>query len=369
MRVLHAAGLLNPPLGVLAQMEWERTAALECELDWQVKMFCPRGSVPESAITEFSNLIGSETFSPIEKVRAWITFRREYYRWLLSEQRRYDVILLRYYVHDPFQISFLKKVKIPVFLVHHTLECAELALGGGVGGFVRAKAEGLLGPPAIRRATGVIGVTEEIANYEARRAGVDATLTLLSPNGILFNNTLAGNERGEVVELLFVASNFAPWHGLDLVLDAMRRSNHQFVLHLVGNMTEEDRKAAAADTRVVNHGRLDHAAIAAIAGRCHVGLASMALFRQKMTQACTLKVREYLMLGLPVYAGYQDMLPESFAYYRNGSCSIESIIDFAVACKAASRVDVATSARPFIDKCVLLKGLYGTINGRINPRD
>lgn len=368
MKVLHAAALLSPPSGVLTQMEWEQAAAVQLGLDWTVKMYCPHGSVPESGLVRFSDSIESKMFSPLEKAIAWAVFRREYYRWLLSERTHYDVLLLRYYVHDPFQLAFLRRVNRPVFLVHHALECPELALGTGLGGRARAMAEGLLGPFAIRQASGIVGVTQEIAEYESQRAGISAESAIILPNGVLYSDNVAEDRRGSVIELLFVASGFAAWHGLDLLLEAMRNSRQEFVLHVVGNVSDMDLAMAGTDPRVICHGRLDHKAISEIAARCHLGLSSFALFRQQMTQACTLKVREYLMLGLPVYAGYREVLPDSFSYYRNGPCEVDAMLTFARSVMNVSRNDVAEAARPYIDKCMLLGNLYDALLSRVATR-
>jgi hypothetical protein len=40
--------------------------------------------------------------------------------------------------------------------------------------------------------------------------------------------------------------------------------------------------------------------------KCHIGIGSLALFRNNMIEACTLKVREYWARGLPFVIGYDD---------------------------------------------------------------
>lgn len=368
MKVLHAAALLTPPPGVLTQMIWEQAAATQEGLDWNVRMYCPRGSAPCSEVTRFSESIETKRRNSFQKLGAWIAFRREYYRWLLGEQNYYDVLLLRYYVHDPFQLSFIRRINRPVFLVHHTLECPELASESGLIGRIRALSEGVIGPPSIRRARGVIAVTPEIGDYETGRACIPSQTSLLFPNGVLYSGRLAEDGRGDVIELLFVASSFVPWHGLDLLLDAMQESSERYILHVVGRVSSMDEVRAKSDSRIMLHGVLDHAAILAVASRCHIGIASLALFRKGMTQACTLKVREYLMLGLPVYAGYNDVFPEHFPFYKNGPCDVASILSFAESLKHVKRREVSDQSRPFIDKARLLKVLFGELFSRVAAR-
>ena len=70
-----------------------------------------------------------------------------------------------------------------------------------------------------------------------------------------------------------------------------------------------------------------------------------------MTEACTLKVREYLRAGLPVYAGHRDSaLPEISNYFRQGPAQWRAILEYARAVRPVSRATIALAARPLIDK-------------------
>lgn len=371
MKVLHSAALLRPPIGVLRQMEWEQAAASELGLDWMVRMFCPKHSIDESPVALYSSRVDRlHATSQTKKAIAWFTLRKEYHRWLLDHEDSYDVLLLRYYVHDPFQMMFLKRSRKPVYLVHHTLEGPELAMAGGIGGMLRSGAEKLIGPTMIRLAQGVIGVTPEISEYETWRAGLTPQKKLIvCPNGVLYRGNVAADKRGNVPELLFIASGFSAWHGLDLLLMATRKSAAEFVLHVIGDVSTEDQALASNDARVKFHGRLTPSAIEQLAAKCHLGLASFALFRKNMAQACTLKVREYLMLGLPVYAGYQDVFPDDFLYYRCGECDMHSILAFAAQCHDAGRADISNAAKPYIDKTTLVSNLYAALSAQVAARD
>ncbi|MCP6060133.1 hypothetical protein NL388_33245, partial [Klebsiella pneumoniae] len=73
----------------------------------------------------------------------------------------------------------------------------------------------------------------------------------LYPNGVFFDQGPVPDSRTEVPELLFVAGHFASWHGLDLLLDEISSSRDQFVLHLVGDLSEDDHVRASMDKRIV----------------------------------------------------------------------------------------------------------------------
>ena len=77
-----------------------------------------------------------------------------------------------------------------------------------------------------------------------------------------------------------------------------------------------------------------------------------------MREACTLKVREYLMLGIPVYAGYTDVFPESFRFYKKGEADIEAILNFAHSQRISSRIEICVASHPYINKEILLEKLY-----------
>ena len=83
-----------------------------------------------------------------------------------------------------------------------------------------------------------------------------------------------------------------------------------------------------------------------------------------MIQASTLKVREYLMWGLPVYAGYVDVFPENFPFFRSGECDIEAMIEFGLRTKLSSSEEVRRLSKPYIDKSILLKELYCWLTAR-----
>lgn len=355
MRFLHAAALLRPPSGIVNQMRWEYEAANELDVDWDVKLYCPKGWMKRERFVEESRKV--EAGDPSKgKPIDWIRFRYGYYKWLMSQQNSYDAFVLRYYVHDPFQMMFVHRCRKPVYFVHHTMEVPELRLPGTRISILRAQLEKLIARPALRAATGIIGVTQEIVDYEVDRAGIKGVKTFVYPNGIKINDTPIIDKRGDIPEFLFVAGAFAPWHGLDLLLDSVERSQKEFKLHLVGNVHEPNLKRAQADSRITLHGRLSSNEIRKLAEKCFLGLSSFGLHRNGMTEACTLKVREYLMMGLPVYAGHRDVIEDQNEFVVSGPADIDAIIRFALD-NINTREKVANHSSGSICKKILLTTL------------
>lgn len=367
MRVLHAAFANLPSPGIVKQMHWEMLSVADGRLDWSVFLYCAK----VSRVSEGYGFI--ELYTPgsaIErsvKLLYWLRFRWMYYKRLGQLSKDFDAVLLRYSPYDILQALYVLRSVKPVYLVHHTLEVNELEDGRGVRGWVLARLEELIGRLALRRACGLIGVTEEIADYESQRAG-GGRKTFVYPNGMMVEVAEVEDQRGDVPELLFVASSFVPWHGLDLIVDEFRRLESSFRLHLVGHIPAGLQERIGDDSRFVCHGVLDAEGIARLTRVCWVGLSSFALFRKGMREACTLKVREYLASGLPVYSGHADVFPADFPFYRRGEANAEAILDYARECRAVHRADVVEAAMPFIDKRRLVARLFGEIETDLRSR-
>lgn len=365
IKVLHAALMINPTSGILNQMNWEQSAAADLALSWDTRVFCPNKCVDNSDITIFSKKIDVYSGkSVVKKAFTWTLLRFEYYRWLREQIPHYDVILLRYHVHDPLQVWFVSHCNKPVYFVHHTLEVPELT-GGGLLGKLRALAENWIGPSSLRRAHASIGVTPEIARYQIARLRRPSGGVLVYPNGIELKNQLTTDARGIVPEILFIASYFSAWHGLDLLLDALDKNSENIILHLVGDLSDADLERACKNKRIRLHGGLKSVEIEKLTARCWIGLSSFALDRKGMEEACTLKVREYLAHGLPVFSGHRDVFPIRFPFYKIGSPDLNEIVGYCHEVGNISRETVAKEAAPFIDKNVLLKNLYTSLSEKM----
>jgi glycosyltransferase involved in cell wall biosynthesis len=364
LRILHAASLLRPSSGMLKQMLMEQDAARQLGLEWDTRMVTLSSFEHNSVISQSSDIIKTvHAPKALPKLLGWAYSRWAFYEWLLKQQARYDVFILRYYVHDPFQLSFLHRCKKPTFFVHHTLEDIELGSSKDLLSCIRAKLERIIGPFSIRKSNGVIGVTSEIVEYELYRSKSSAPKpTYVYPNGAVVANAKSRDRRSQnVPELLFLA-NFSPWHGLDLLIDDLKVTTNSFILHIVGDYRHRQPQGQANDSRVIYHGSLDTCSVASLCEQCWIGIAPLALHRNSMTSACPLKTREYLSHGLPVYGGFPDIFPATFPYYRVGPASINNILEFANTSRSWEKSDVASFSRPYIDKKALLDNLYHFIN-------
>jgi len=308
-------------------MAWEQAAADSLSLNWDVRVFLPNFGMLNPSDERLNQTIAQRDIRSFpQKLLDWRKLRKKYYSRLLSIEDDYDVFLLRYSLHDPFQNAFIKKTTKPVWTVHHTLEVPVLSCTRSIVGRARAWAESNIGRNTLEHVQGVIGVTDEIVGYELSRVATSQLSSAVYPNGIIYSNFVAADERTKIPELIFIASDFYPWQGLDLLLSELENNTDDLVLHLVGHLSKGDQNRVNRDSRVKFHGYLSRDQIQSLICRSSVGLTALALERKNMKQACTLKAREYLMMGLPVYSGHTDVFPTEFPYYRCGPVDLAAIL-------------------------------------------
>lgn len=287
---------------------------------------------------------------------------RSLYGWIVTLRlsREYDFVLVRHMNFDPF--AFLFAPLIPNRLgVHHSKEVEELPLiRPGWSGRIAAALERLTGRFAVRCSAGVLGVTNEIAQYECETRAPGKPFSAY-PNGIdLKTVDLAEDRRSpEQVHVVFICDTFTEWHGLDRLLAAVAATPAPppgLTIHLIGKLSDQQRGqlAALGDKQSLFHvhGFLDASAYRDILAAADVGLGSLALDKQKLREGATLKVRELLAMGLPVYSGHRDTaLPASFPYYlEQPTVEIGQLHAFAMRMKRIPRTQVRESSGPLIDK-------------------
>ncbi|MBB1634314.1 glycosyltransferase [Cupriavidus sp. UME77] len=364
MKILHSALMLGPVSGIVNQMRWERAAAIDYGLSWDVKIFCPKNDFADPGLFEFSKSVSKDNDrSYFRRVLDYINFRREYYAWLREKSDNYDAILLRYSTSDPFQFFFIRNCDKPVFLIHHTLEIPELRAVGGFGGPVRILSEKFFGALSYEKARGIVGVTDEIVDACLRKGSFPEKLSYRYTNGVNCRDfsvrPTSADRFCNVPVIIFVASYFSLWHGLDLILDSVAESTSDFILHVVGEIDEKDKIKAINDRRVILHGHVSQAELTALISKADVGLSSFALDRKDMKEACPLKTREYLAQGLPVYAGHRDVFPSGCEFYKIGGPHINEILKFRDQVISKRRDEIAEMASQYIEKRKLVRDFHG----------
>jgi glycosyltransferase involved in cell wall biosynthesis len=152
------------------------------------------------------------------------------------------------------------------------------------------------------RAAGIVSVSRELARSPA--VARFSKLTAVIANGALPEDfdplPPADNERAR---LAFLGGQRFRWYGIDKIRE-LAALLPEFDFDLIGPDPARLRQPLPAN--VIAHGFLPRDAYEAILARADVGIGTLALHRIGMDEASPLKVREYLLYGLPVVIGYED---------------------------------------------------------------
>jgi glycosyltransferase involved in cell wall biosynthesis len=205
-----------------------------------------------------------------------------------------DLIYQRWDLFYPPMLLFPKGV--PLVAEVNSDDLQEYALGRPLRSRYNARTRGLV----LGRAGALVFVTRELSDGPSFRGflGIHRVVT----NGIVLDSypELAAPDHDHV-RLVFVGTQGQSWHGIDrLVRLAELRPGWQF--DIVGVEAE----GQSGPANVTWHGPLDRRGVLAVLANADVGVGTLALHRKSMTEACPLKMREYLAVGLPVVYAYSD---------------------------------------------------------------
>lgn len=354
LRVVHLTVYRDLPSGIRKQIKWEQSASKNLkDVEWT--SLAVHGGTP---VESFEKRV-PQLYRPM--------FLRNLYGWRIARQlaKTHDVVLLRHMAFDPFALLFAPLIRNRVS-VHHSREWEELPLiRPGVTGQLAGALERITGRVAVRSAMGVMGVTTEIARFQvdSRAPGKPAGLYA---NGIdLETLKEAADHRVEdAVQVVFMSNVFSEWHGLDRLVDSVRNAPvipDCFTIHLIGHLSDSQKQQIAAlgvRAEVFRiHGFLETEAYRTLISKSDVGLGSLAMDRQNLREGATLKVREMLGMGLPVYSGHADTaLNAKFPFYHQvAEVDIVELERFARDMKRHSRSKVRTAATPFIEKAATMQ--------------
>lgn len=256
------------------------------------------------------------------------------------ELSHYDLIILRYPGSCSLGArSFYKKYKDKLITEHHTNEDKEYQLyKTDFINTIKFSLEPYCARKYFKHLKAIIGVTQEIVNLELQKSGEKPALSL--PNGIDVNTfplcKTNSSSKKTHFNMIFVASNDAPWHGIDRVIAGIKAYNGplNITLHIVGDFPRE--KYSASYIKL--WGILYAQELDTVFQQCDVAISTMALHRKELTSAASLKTREYLARGMPIVYSYKDDdIPNNTPFSLNIGADdtlidIDRVIQFTHAC-------------------------------------
>jgi hypothetical protein len=215
---------------------------------------------------------------------------------LVRAMRRFHpkVVYLRQDLFYPQMLCFPAHAALIVEV--NTDDLYEYALGRRIRAFYNARTRDIM----LRRARGLVFVTSELSLHPSFRnyPGKHCVVT----NGIrLEAYPTFPPPASEHPRLVFIGTAGHSWHGVDkLVTLAAMHSDWRF--DIVGMRNETH----TSPPNINWHGPLERAEALGVLAHADVGVGSLALHRDGLNEACSLKVREYLAVGLPVLYANRD---------------------------------------------------------------
>lgn len=352
-RIFHLTSSKNLTAGQRQQLEAEFNASVNLDkLEWTT-----RALHTQSPVLQFER-----QFPLFFRLR----FLRALYAWIiiLKESKEYDLVLLRHMTMDPFSLIFSPLIKNRLS-IHHAKEVEELKLiRNNWKGNLASKLESITGRCSVNNTLALIGVTEEIARYQ-NFTRVSNKKIFSYPNGIDINKISLADDNREnknVIHIAFVCGTFSEWHGLDLLIDAIEKfvsSSIKINIHLIGKLPAKYLHKLESNSEFVIHGYMSKDQYLKVISKCDIALGSLAMFRQNLHEGSTLKVREMLALGVPIYSTHIDssLKDNSMFYFKDSDVDIQNMIDFASEMKGYTRDIVRNSTTKYINKREILENL------------
>jgi hypothetical protein len=158
----------------------------------------------------------------------------------------------------------------------------------------------------LSRARGLVCVTHELAESESFARFRKPAIVI--GNGVDLDAVRPVPAQAEgPPRVAFLGSARQVWHGVDKIV-RLAELLPELQIDLIG-YEPHHLAEAVGDRRPPNltvHGVLSREAYAPILSRCDAAIGTLALHRKGRTEACPLKVREYLAYGLPAVIAYRD---------------------------------------------------------------
>ena len=229
--------------------------------------------------------------------------------------RNYDYVVLRYPFADKTCIRFVEKYE--VISEHHSYEIHELKANLINKSSARIKLVSLVrllleykyGRRYREQCKGLIAVTDEIRCKEVAKINKYLPSIAIS-NGVDVDAIKMTSYRPletKNLNMIFVASNLLPWHGLKRILTSIEKyeGEYDITLHLVGDMKPSTMNPLSKG-KTIYHGVRDGIELDEIYSRSNVAISTLALHLKNLKEAASLKTREYTARGIPFILACDD---------------------------------------------------------------
>lgn len=367
MKILFTGYIKNLSLGagVLRKMLQQEKAAKDIGYNFDLKIFTS-GEIHNH---------NKNTFIYIKRNNFSFDWHKKYLESVnsIASENSYDCVIIRQPGSSPFYKGIFRNKKYLLISEHHTLEIPE---------YKRTKkyhfllSEYLFSKQSFKYIDGIIGVTPEITKYELKRSNL-LIPSISIPNGIDVEETRFTHRKpfdGKELHLLFVAGNNQPWHGLDRLLLGLKNYNKlKVVLHIIGNIEPNYiKKYITSYKNIELYGIKTSSELTEIISNINLAVSTLALFRNKMNEACPLKSREYFARGIPFIYSYNDPdIKKNFPFIKKFTpedtpINIDEIVRFTERLTQFDSTEISNKMRNFaienLDWKIKMKKYFNFLN-------
>jgi hypothetical protein len=280
-------------------------------------------------------LVAITELRPPNEVPAFLDVRTTSRNNYLDEAERFlsslsgdEIVLFRYPFASRSLLHVVEKFGSQIIFEHNTIEQAEMLLLQRAHfrrqpfslrpSYLRyalntllfkSTEESQVGGDILRHVKGGVCVSHEIMRYECSRFTQYQTSVIANGAHVDGVSTVVAPGSEAELRLVMLVGSDAVWHGYERLMRSLggAKLSKRVRLLLVGM----DRPAnfswpADAQCAIDWLGRKSKRDISEILKTCHVAVGTLALYKKSMKEASPLKVRECLLMGLPMILGYHD---------------------------------------------------------------
>jgi len=175
---------------------------------------------------------------------------------------------------------------------------------------MKSTEESRLGPAILSHVLGGICVSDEIRHYERDRYKHYRAVTVANGAEKLTHLNLTAPPLDEELVVTMLIGSEAIWHGSEGLFAGLMLNptlSKRVVIKIIGiDQPTSFTWPSPHNHRVEWLGKRTKHEISELLNHCHIAVGTLALYKKSMKEASPLKVRECLMLGLPMIIGYFD---------------------------------------------------------------
>ncbi len=164
-----------------------------------------------------------------------------------------------------------------------------------------------IGTKILSLAKAGICVTHEISNYEKKRYNKYKTAVISNGTELFLNQDLKAPVFENTLKIVMLIGNESAWHGIDRIFKGLKRfKNNDFniVVDIYGSVGLHFNQTILPKNCKINF--LEKTDKTELINKYHIAFSSLAMYKIGMNEACSLKLRDSMLMGYPVVLGYHD---------------------------------------------------------------